>query len=114
MVDYPDREPRENLRFVMTNIKQSPKHTYRWYCGRGDPANRIKELEHGLELGRTSCSSFLANQLRVQLTAAAYVLMQELARQARHTDLHDAQVTRLRDRLLRLPVILGTHRPTIG
>ena len=38
------------------------------------------------------------------MTAAAYVLMQELARQAHHTDLRDAQVTRLRDRLLRLPV----------
>ena len=38
------------------------------------------------------------------LFGAAYVLMQELARQARHTDLRDAQVTRLRDRLRRLPV----------
>jgi hypothetical protein len=27
-----------------------------------------------LEIGRTSCSAFLANQLRVLLTAAAYVL----------------------------------------
>lgn len=104
VVDYPGREPRENLRFVVTNFKMSPKQTYQWYCRRGDPENRIKELKHGLEMGRTSCSSFLANQLRVQITAAAYVLMQELARQARHTALRDAQVTRLRDRLLRLPV----------
>jgi hypothetical protein len=104
VVDSPDREPRQNLRFVVTNFKMSPKQTYHWYCKRGDPENRIKELKHGLELGRTSCSSFQANQLRVQMTAAAYVLMQELARQAHHTDLRDAQVTRLRDRLLRLPV----------
>ena len=104
VVDYPGREPRQNLRFVVTNFKMTPKRVYREYCKRGDPENRIKELKHGLELGRTSCSSFLANQLRVQITAAAYVLMQELARQARHTDLRDAQVTRLRDRLLRLPV----------
>lgn len=104
VVDYPGREPRQNLRFVVTNFKMSPKQTYRWYCKRGDPENRIKELKHGLELGRTSCSSFQANQLRVQITAAAYVLMQELARQSRHTALRDAQVTRLRDRLLRLPV----------
>jgi hypothetical protein len=104
VVEYPGREPRQNLRFVVTNVKMTPKHVYREYCKRGDPENRIKELKHGLELGRTSCSSFLANQLRVQITAAAYVLMQELARQARDTDLRDAQVTRLRDRLLRLPV----------
>ena len=35
---------------------------------------------------------------------AAYVLMQELSRQARHTAYRDAQVSRLRDRLLKLPV----------
>jgi len=104
VVDYPGREPRQNLRFVVTNLRTTPKHVYQFYCGRGDAENRIKELKHGLELGRTSCSSFLANQLRVQLTAAAYVLMQELARQARHTAYRDAQVTRLRDRLLKLPV----------
>jgi len=104
VVDYPGREPRQNLRFVVTNFKMTPKRTHREYCKRGDPENRIKELKHGLALGRTSCSSFQANQLRVQLTAAAYVLMQELARQSRHTALRDAQVSRLRDRLLKLPV----------
>ncbi len=104
VVDYPGREPRQNLRFVVTNLRTKPKNVYRFYCGRGDAENRIKELKHGLELGRTSCSSFLANQLRVQLTAAAYVLMQELSRQAHHTNYRDAQVTRLRDRLLKLPV----------
>ena len=40
-----------------------------FYCGRGDVENRLKELHHGLELDRTSCSRFLANQFRVLLTA---------------------------------------------
>ena len=104
VVDYPGRPPKKNLRFVVTNLKWTPRSVYRFYCGRGDPENRIKELKQGLELGRTSCSSFLANQLRVQLTTAAYVLMQELSRKARHTNCRDAQVTRLRDELLKLPV----------
>jgi len=104
VVDYPGRDPRQNLRFLVTNFKMTAKRTYLFYCLRGDAENRIKELKQGLELGRTSCSSFRANQLRVQLTAAAYVLMQELALQARHTPYRDAQVTRLRDRLLKLPV----------
>lgn len=104
VVDYPGRMPKQNLRFVVTNLRTSPKHVYRFYCGRGDPENRIKELKQGLELGRTSCSSFMANQFRVQLTTAAYVLMQELSRKARHTNCRDAQVTRLRDELLKLPV----------
>jgi hypothetical protein len=104
VVDYPGRATRQNLRFVVTNFNLTPKRVYGEYCKRGDPENRIKELKHGLDLGRTSCSAFLANQLRVQITAAAYVLMQELARHAHHTELRDAQVTRLRDRLLKLPV----------
>jgi hypothetical protein len=44
---------------------------------RGEIENRIKELHHGLEIDRTSCTSFLANQVRVLLTAAAYALMQD-------------------------------------
>jgi hypothetical protein len=57
-----------------------------------------------LEIDRTSCSSFLANQLRVLLTAAAYVLMQELRLIARRGDCARAQVSTLRERLLKLGV----------
>ena len=103
VVDYPGREPRENLRFVVTNVKRSPKGVYTWYCQRGDAENRIKELKQGLAMDRTSCSSFRANQFRVQLTVAAYVLLQELSQQARHTQYAEAQVTRLRETLLKLP-----------
>jgi hypothetical protein len=103
VVDYPDRAPRENLRFVVTNMKRTPKGVYHWYCQRGDAENRIKELKEGLAMDRTSCSSFRANQFRVQLTVAAYVLFQELGQQARHTKYRDAQVTRLRTSLLKVP-----------
>ena len=48
------------------------------YCARGDSENRFKELKHALAFGRTSCTRFWANQLRVTLTAAAFVLFQEL------------------------------------
>jgi hypothetical protein len=103
MVDYPGRDPRPNLRFVVTNMKRTPKGVYTWYCQRGDAENRIRELKEGLAMDRTSCSSFRANQFRVQLTVAAYVLFQELGYQARHTKYRDAQVTRLREKLLKLP-----------
>ncbi len=104
VVDHPGRASRQNLRFVVTNLRWTPRNGYRFYCSRGDAENRIKELKQGLELGRTSCSSFMANQLRVQLTTAAYVLMQEFSRKARHTRCRAAQVTRLRDELLKFPV----------
>ena len=79
VVRHEGRHPKNNPRFVVTNLTGWPRKLYeRVYCGRGEVENRIKELHHGLEIDRTSCSSFLANQLRVLLTAAAYVLMQEL------------------------------------
>jgi hypothetical protein len=96
------RNPKENPRFIVTNIKRSPKWLYkRIYCQRGDAENRIKELKHGLSIDRTSCTSFLANQFRVLITAAAYVLMQELRLKARHTRFARAQVSTLRLHLLK-------------
>jgi Transposase DDE domain group 1 len=99
------REPRDNARFVITNLRQTPRWIYEQvYCARGDIENRIKELHDGLQIGRTSCCRFWANQLRVLLTAAAYVLMQELRLRAARTACARTQVTGLRDRLLKLGV----------
>jgi hypothetical protein len=96
------KEPKDNPRFVITNMKQSPQWLYeKVYCQRGDIENRIKEL-HELHIGRTSCSRFWANQFRVLLTAAAYVLMQELRLRAAGTNCARAQVLALRERLLKL------------
>ena len=68
------------------------------------PANRLKELHHGLEMDRTSCSQFLANQFGVLLTLAAYILFQALRRRAARTACAAAQVTTLRERLIKLAV----------
>jgi len=99
----PDKKPKDNLRFVVTNLSGSAQKIYeRIYCPRGDAENRIKELLNDLALGRTSCSRFWANQFRVLLTAAAYVLFQEIRLHARRTRLGRAQVATLRDMLLKL------------
>ncbi|MGZ9076496.1 MAG: IS1380 family transposase [Burkholderiaceae bacterium] len=97
------RAPRDNPRYVVTNLSAGPQHLYEnVYCQRGEIENRIKELHHGLEIDRTSCTDFWANQLRVLLTAAAYVLMQELRAAAAGTACARAQVSTLRERLLKL------------
>jgi hypothetical protein len=99
------REPRDNARFVITNLSAAPQRVYEdIYCQRAEIENRIKELHHGLEIDRTSCTRFWANQLRVLLTAAAYVLMQELRACAATTGCARAQVSSLRERLLKLGV----------
>ena len=105
VVRHPGREPKDNPRFVVTNLKHSPRHLYEAiYCARGDIENRIKELHHGLEIDRTSCSRFLANQLRGLLSAAAYVLYQELRLRAARTAFRSAQVSTLREHLMKLGV----------
>jgi len=100
-----EREPKDNARFVVTNIRRVPRRMYEVvYCQRANIELRIKELLYGLAIDRTSCTSFWANQMRVLLTAAAYVLMQELRLHAGGTSCARAQVSTLRERLLKLGV----------
>ncbi len=104
VVRHPGRAPKNNPRFVVTNLATRPQAVYEVYCQRGDVENRLKELHHGLEMDRTSCSAFVANQFRVLLTLASYILFQELRRRAAKTVCADAQVTTLRERLIKLAV----------
>jgi hypothetical protein len=107
------KKPKDNPRFVVTNMKQSPRWLYEEvYCQRGDLENRIKELHYGMEIGRTSCTSFWANQFRVAMTAAAYVCMQELRLGLAGTASARAQVSILRERFLKIGarVIVSVRR----
>lgn len=107
------KEPKDNPRFVVTNLKQSPQWIYeKVYCPRGDVENRIKELQGGMQIGRTSCSNFWANTFRVILTAAAYVLMQEMRLHLAPTRHARAQVSTLRERFLKLgaQVVVSVRR----
>ena len=98
-----NKEPKDNPRFVVTNLRQSPQWIYeKVYCLRGDVENRIKELHDGMQIGRTSCSNFLANTFRVLLTAAAYTLMQEMRLHLSPTRHARAQISTLREHFLKL------------
>jgi len=96
------RAPRDNPRFVVTNLAQSPRRVYEIYRERGDTENRLKELHYGLGFDRTSCSRFWANAFRVLLTAAAYVLLQALRARLAATPAASYQVSTLRERLFKL------------
>jgi len=103
------KKPKDNPRFVVTNMKQTPRWLYEEvYCQRGDIENRIKELHYGMEIGRTSCTNFWANQFRVLMTAAGYVLMQEMRLGLAGTASARAQVSILRERFLKLGVLVVT------
>lgn len=97
-------DPKSNFRFVVTNIEGEARLLYeQLYCQRGEAENRIKEQQLGLFADRTSCHDFEANQFRVLLSAAAYVLLQHLRENAlADTELADAQVSTLRIKLLKI------------
>ena len=104
VVRLPGRDPKCNPRFVVTNLTADSATGYAVSGQRGDMENRLKEWHDGLAMDRTSCSRFWANQFRVLLTATAYVLLQELRRWAAGTACAHAQVSTLRERLLKLAV----------
>jgi hypothetical protein len=93
-----------NPRFVVTNVPGDPQALYEdVYCQRGEMEDRIKEQQLGLFADRTSCHRFAANQFRLLLSSAAYVLMQASRREAlAGTELARAQVGTIRLKLLKV------------
>lgn len=97
-------EKGDNPRFLVTSLPGDAQELYeKIYCQRGEAENRIKEQQLHLFAGRTSCHDFLANQFRVLLSAAAYVLMETLRRVGlAGTELEQAQVDTIRLKLLKI------------
>lgn len=98
----------KNPRFLVSNIEGDAQHLYeKVYCARGEMENRIKEQQLGLFSDRTSCYAWWANQFRVLLSAAAYVLMETIRRVGlRGSDLARAQVGTIRLKLLKIGAVI--------
>jgi hypothetical protein len=93
-----------DTRFVVTNLADQPKRLYeRIYCARGQMENLIKAHKRHLASDRTSCTSALANQFRLVLHSAAYMLLHGLRAAApKRSFWRAAQFDTLRLRLLKL------------
>jgi hypothetical protein len=99
-------EGKENPRYVVTSLDAANwparKLYEHLYCARGDMENRIKE-QYSLFAGRVSAATLRANQLRLYLSAAAYVLMSAFRRLAlAGTSWARAQCETIRSQLLRI------------
>lgn len=103
-----------NPRFVLTNLDLAPQAVYdNFYVQRGaDSEHRIKELKLGLQADRLSCHTFMANQFRLLLAQAAYILLLAIRHAATGTQFATAQVERLRSMLIKgaARVRLSTRR----
>ena len=73
-----------NVRYIVTDMKgYRASHVYeKGYCARGNMELRIKEHKLYLKSDRTSCNSFQANQFRLFLHSASYVLIHTLQKEA--------------------------------
>ena len=97
---------KENPRFVVTSLTSEecagqPLYEQR-YCERGDMENRIKE-QFSLFADRVSAESMRANQMRLYLSAMAYILVSGLRRLGlQGTELEQAQVSTIRTKLLKI------------
>ena len=99
-------EGKQNPRFVVSSLRAeqwAAQPLYEeLYCGRGDMENRIKEQFH-LFADRASAESMRANQLRLYLSAMAYVLVSGLRRLGlKATELAQAQAATIRTKLLKI------------
>lgn len=101
---------KENPRYVVTTLTAeiwtAQKLYEELYCARGDMENRIKE-QFCLFADRVSAETMRANQLRLYLSAMAYVLLCGLRRLGlRGTELAQAQVPTIRTRLLKIGALI--------
>lgn len=98
-----------NPRFVVTTLEEfDATLLYDAYCERGQSENYIKDFKNALAADRLSCSSFVANSLRLLLHAAAYRLMRALRGAAAtvRADLGRMQFDTLRLRLLKVAALV--------
>ena len=106
----------ENTRFIVTSLPGLDADILYEdiYCARGQAENYIKHLKDDLAADRTSCTSFLANCMRLLLHAAAYILHQQLRTQAlRHTALSQAQPSTVISKLFKIAVQVRQYKNKI-
>ena len=94
---------KENPRFIVTSLTDEGRKLYEEiYCVRGDMENRIKE-QFSLFADRVSAETIRANQMRLYLSAMAYILVSGLRRLGlKATELAEAQVSTIRTKLLKI------------
>lgn len=93
-----------NPRYLVTNLTGDAQSLYdELYVRRGEMENRIKEQQRHLFADRTSAHRFAANQMRLLLASAAYVLMEYIRRTAlADTELARAQCDTIRLKLFKI------------
>jgi hypothetical protein len=103
IVKIEHNENGKNVRYIVTNFENgNSRFLYQeLYCGRGEMELYIKELKTYLHADRMSCSKFMANQFRLFLHSAAYVIFLGLKQKVfAGTALENASILTIRERVM--------------
>ena len=96
----------DNPRFLITNMTEPAERVYDTYTGRGQGENHIKDLKCAMLGDRMSCHAFAANQFRLLLHTAAYVLMFTLREELEPLSTIRMQMDTLRLRVLKVAAVV--------
>lgn len=110
-------ENKIHVRFIVTNMEQATAKALfeQVYQPRGQAELYIKEHKLYLRSDKTSCHRFQANQFRVLLHSAAYVLFHQLRTNLlQHTQWAKATIETIRLRLLKIGVLVKELKTKIN
>jgi len=105
-----------NVRYVVTDIRnvRTQQLYENGYCARGAMELRIKEHKLYLKSDRMSCTKFKANQLRLFLHSAAYVLLHTLQTQMlQGTEYATATFKTIREKIIKVAAYVREIKTTI-
>lgn len=103
-------------RYIVTSFKVAmPKYLYDTvYCGRGNAELFIKDHKLGTGSDRSSCISAEANQFRLFLHSAAYIILHELREKVlKNTKLEKASFTKIILQLVKTAAVVEVKKTKI-
>jgi hypothetical protein len=106
---------RYSYQVIVTNMKLTPLHTWRFYNGRAAVELIIKELKGDYPLGKIPTKYFAANEAYFHTLLFSYNLINWFKRLCLPTEFHNMTLKTLRARLLLIPgeLIRPDNRPTL-
>ena len=105
-----------NVRYIVTDLRDyKTKELYeKGYCARGNMELRIKDHKLFLQSDRMSCTSFLANQFRLFLHSAAYVLIHNLQKEVlKNTDFFNATMKTIQLKIIKVAAFVKEFKTKV-
>lgn len=105
-----------DTRYIVTSLRiATPRYLYETaYCGRGNAELFIKDHKLGTGSDRSSCNSAKANQFRLFLHSAAYIILHELREKVlKNTALEKASFTKIILQLIKTAALVEVKKTKI-